>query len=47
MTTLTVSQINRYIKSLFDEIPPIQNIYVMGEISNLSIIVKADICILH
>lgn len=34
MTTLTVSQINRYIKSLFDEIPPIQNIYVMGEISN-------------
>lgn len=34
MTTLTVSQINRYIKSLFDKIPPIQNIYVMGEISN-------------
>lgn len=34
MTTLTVSQINRYIKSLFHEIPPIQNIYVMGEISN-------------
>ena len=34
MTILTVSQINRYIKSLFDEIPPIQNIYVMGEISN-------------
>lgn len=34
MTTLTVSQINRYIKSLFDEIPPIQNIYVVGEISN-------------
>lgn len=34
MTTLTVSQINRYIKSLFDEIPPIQKIYVMGEISN-------------
>ena len=33
MTTLTVSQINRYIKSLFDEIPPIQNIYVMGVIS--------------
>lgn len=34
MTTLSVTQVNRYIKALLDEIPPIQNIYVMGEISN-------------
>ncbi len=33
-TTLTVTQVNTYIKSLLDEIPQIKNIYITGEISN-------------
>jgi exodeoxyribonuclease VII large subunit len=34
MNVLTVSQVNTYIKALLDEIPPIKNIYISGEISN-------------
>ncbi|MBQ9532070.1 MAG: exodeoxyribonuclease VII large subunit [Eubacterium sp.] len=34
MNVLTVSQVNTYIKALLDEIPPIKNIYITGEISN-------------
>ena len=34
MKVLTVSQVNSYIKALIDEIPPIKNIYITGEISN-------------
>ncbi len=34
MTVLTVSQLNIYLKSVFDELPPLQNIYISGEISN-------------
>lgn len=33
---LTVSQLNNYIKGLFDEIPVFRNIYVSGEISNFT-----------
>ena len=34
MAVLTVSQVNNYIKRLIDEIPPMKNLYVSGEISN-------------
>ena len=34
MNALTVSQVNKYIKAMFDEIPHIHNIYIRGEISN-------------
>lgn len=34
MTVLTVSQLNIYLKSVFDELPPLQNMYISGEISN-------------
>lgn len=34
MTTLTVTQVNKYIKALIEEIPQTRNIYVFGEISN-------------
>ncbi len=34
MNVLTVSQVNSYIKALLDEIPPIKNVYITGEISN-------------
>lgn len=34
MNTLTVSQVNRYIKAILDEAQPLNRIYVSGEISN-------------
>lgn len=34
MNVLTVSQINTYIKAIFDENPSLRNIYISGEISN-------------
>lgn len=34
MNTLTVSQVNRYIKAILDEAQPLNRIYVLGEISN-------------
>lgn len=34
MQIYTVTQVNTYIKALLDEIPPIQNAYISGEISN-------------
>lgn len=34
MKTLTVTQVNTYIKALLDEIPHIKNMYICGEISN-------------
>lgn len=34
MTTLTVTQVNKYIKAIIEEIPQTRNIYVVGEISN-------------
>lgn len=34
MEVLTVTQVNTYIKAVLDEIPPIKNIYICGEISN-------------
>lgn len=34
MEVLTVTQVNTYIKAVLDEIPPIKNIYISGEISN-------------
>lgn len=34
MQVLTVTQVNTYIKAVLDEIPPVQNVYIGGEISN-------------
>ena len=34
MNTLTVSQVNRYIKAILDEAQPLNRVYVSGEISN-------------
>lgn len=34
MQILTVTQVNTYIKAVLDEIPPVQNVYIGGEISN-------------
>ncbi len=34
MEVLTVTQVNTYIKAVLDEIPPIKNVYICGEISN-------------
>lgn len=34
MQILTVTQVNTYIKAVLDEIPPVQNAYIGGEISN-------------
>lgn len=34
MTILSVSQVNMYLKSVFEELPPLQNVYISGEISN-------------
>jgi exodeoxyribonuclease VII large subunit len=34
MTVLTVTQVNTYIKALFDEAMPLRSIYISGEISN-------------
>ncbi len=36
MNVLTVSQVNTYIKALFDESMPLKNVYVNGEISNFT-----------
>ena len=36
MNTLTVSQVNRYIKAILDEAQPLNRIYVSGEISDIS-----------
>ncbi len=33
-STITVTQLNTYIKAIIDENPPLNNIYVVGEISN-------------
>lgn len=34
MEVLTVTQVNTYIKAVLEEIPPIKNVYICGEISN-------------
>lgn len=34
MEVFTVTQVNTYIKAVLDEMPPIKNIYICGEISN-------------
>jgi exodeoxyribonuclease VII large subunit len=36
-TTLTVSQINNFIKDYLDNLPTLKNVYVKGELSNLKI----------
>ena len=33
-TVITVSQLNRYIKSIIEDNPSLNNVFVVGEISN-------------
>ena len=36
MTVITVSQLTTYIKAILDESQPLNNVYIVGEISNFS-----------